>query len=84
MTMLRLLVLVLLALAALYALELLLARWRRTPRSPQPRQRPETQTGERLVACRSCGVHVAESRVLGSSTEPFCSEACRRRAMAAS
>lgn len=91
--MLRFVVLLLLVLVLLWFLENAHARWRawasrRTERPTGPPAAGAPADG-RLIACHACGVHVLESRALWertleSSPDPFCSEACRQRARAAS
>ncbi len=98
--MLRLLLLVALALAVSYLVEEAVRRLRRElgatvgrerirnagPRSGVPAGGPAVE----LVACAVCGVHSPAARALYSSKTgfgkkgPFCSEACRQRAKAAS
>lgn len=89
----RVVVLILIALAFVYLLDGALRRVRR--RLERFRDLASGGAGrgaarsERLVACQGCGVHVTESRALrapGRAGTPglFCSEACRRRSLAAS
>lgn len=73
--------LVLLAIAwALYRLiESGIERLSRTTREVGggARQTRPTLTGDELVACARCGVHIPRSRALVRHGQAFCSAACR-------
>jgi uncharacterized protein len=51
----------------------------RKPSSPPPPRRPaETLSGESMVVCAHCGVHLPQSDATASGERFFCSEEHRR------
>jgi uncharacterized protein len=49
-------------------------------KAPPPRSRPpaETLTGERMVSCAHCGVHLPQSDATAAGARFYCSEDHRR------
>jgi hypothetical protein len=89
--MIRALVLVVQALFWLLLVRLVLrglaSAFRSEDRRPEPRPRPQARRVEDLVLDRVCHTYVPRSRAItarvGGCEEPFCSAACRDRALAA-
>jgi uncharacterized protein len=69
----RLIFLLLVALAAF-----LLFKALKAPRKPRPPNHAGDASGERMVTCARCGVHLPESESIRVGSKHFCSEEHRR------